>query len=893
MFVHQDGVLLCPTIWALSELGILERSLGGALPVSELFPDVTDTGFGYMRVGLRCMASQGWLESGPARDPDTSVVRWTEAGRAVARYFHHYVAAGRLLAQFGSNAPDAWCQPWNGMQVRSFLDLVDHACDRWAIDSDLPPAQRRLTTAHLDSALVVPAMLWLRGAGMLAESGPSFPDTELGHGVARLFIALGWVDRAARKWSSIGGEAARLSVHFGMAASYLPLLSRLPELYRGDVIVPSSPDEGEWHVHRPLNVGASAAAHTRYFADADSIFLELFNREPVEDQPRFVADMGCGDGSWLVHLHRLISERTLRGRSGNEPVLMVGLDYNATALEQARRVVDAAGAPALLILGDISDPSALAATLAEHGLAIEDGLHIRAFIDHDRTYAGGDASIPVRGWSSGAYVDGDGRALDGAAVERDLVAHLGRWAAHVGKHGLVMLEAHCVDPRIARKHLGATHCVAFDAYHGYSHQYPIDHSAFLQCCRLAGLRPASQCERRYPATRPFVAVSLNRLLVPGRGAPMPAIDPSAERRDTWRPDPATDLEDGTALHELLYDSGDIRFPRTWCSAATGVVVGGTLEAVEERLATARSGEVIRVLDYGAGTGLASIEFLKACQERDIERRLEQTGVTLEVHLADLPSSWFAKGFGLLCDCKWTRFHSLRAREAGFRPLLEVTGGRTMDIVIANMVFHLIPERALSQVASELASVTRPGGRLLWNSPDLGPPDKYTVLFHDPNRLLRKRWVQLLRGESSLEEVASRNGHFAEPRPSWFYETIAEVREVTTAEKLREAQARADRRVLPQANPGSKVADALDAAFGGEAYVDHQGYELLADDVVDTLLVPSNQAEYLAEVEDRDSREAIIRDLMLNSVVPEMQAQEAGTAQGVNVQWTLGAVVRSS
>ena len=63
--------------------------------------------------------------------------------------------------------------------------------------------------------------------------------------------------------------------------------------------------------------------------------------------------------------------------------------------------------------------------------------------------------------------------------------------------------------------------------------------------------------------------------------------------------------------------------------------------------------------------------------------------------------------------------------------------------------------------------------------------------------------------------------------------------------------------------------------------------------VDTLLVPSNQAEYLAEVEDRDSREAIIRDLMLNSVVPEMQAQEAGTAQGVNVQWTLGAVVRSS
>src|SRR5581483_2888028 len=134
-----------------------------------------------------------------------------------------------------------------------------------------------------------------------------------------------------------------------------------------------------------------------------------------------------------------------------------------------------------------------------------------------------------------------------------------------------------------RKHLGATHSVAFDAYHGYSHQYPIEYSAFLSSCRQAGLRQSIPSERRYPSTRPFVAVSLNRFLAgdaervkAGRGR----LGPSG---DTWRPEPGTDLEDGRALHELLYLDGELAYPRAWCSAATGFVVSGALETVEARL----------------------------------------------------------------------------------------------------------------------------------------------------------------------------------------------------------------------------------------------------------------------------------------------------------------------
>jgi SAM-dependent methyltransferase len=888
-FVHQDGVLLCSTLRALDHLGILEPSLGAERSIAELYPGVRPEGFGYMRVGLRSLASQGWLAELPTLDPETTVLRWTDTGRMASRHFSQYLAAGRFLCEFEDAGPDAWSRPWDARKVESFLALVALACDRWRVDPRMPAGLRALIETHLDASLVVPSMLWLRATGKVTAVGPSLMDGGPGEGIARVLSALGWIDPESHAWTPSGREAAELAVHFGMAASYLPLLSRLPAVFRGELAVAPVPGAPEWHVNRPLNVGASAAAHTRYFADADGIFLEVFDAEPVEEQPRFIADMGCGDGSWLVHLHELMTQRTLRGRlAGSHPLLMVGVDYNAGALEQARLVLDEAEVPALLLHGDVSDPDGLGSTLAEHGLTMEDGLHIRAFIDHDRSYRGADPGTPVCGWSTGAYVDRDGRPLDARAVEQDLVAHLGRWAPHVRKHGLVMLEAHCVAPEIARKHLGATHSVAFDAYHGYSHQFPIAHSAFRHCCKAAGLRPASHCERRYPANRPFVAVSLNRLLVPADGAALPALDSSAPREDTWQPEPATDLEDGRALHQLLYAGGDVRFPRSWCSAATGFVVAGALEVVEARLAAAAEGEVIRVLDYGAGTGLAAIEFLKGCCDRGIDQRLRRVGATLEMHLVDLPSSWFAQGFELLGECAWTRFHSLRGADGGFRPLSEVTGARTMDAVMANMVFHLVPPSALDRVATELAAVIRPGGRLIWSSPDLGPAGTYAVLFHDANRTLRERWLQLLHGEGSPDGSGSENGDVARGVTPAVREAVTRARSGLDAAALREAQSRADRRVLPRANLAEDVAAALEVRF--DSSVELATHELLADDVVDTLLVPSNQQEFLSEIEDRSLREHVIEDLLRADVIPALQRGPGGTALGLNVQWTLGSAV---
>jgi SAM-dependent methyltransferase len=851
MFLSQDGVVLSTTLRALHELGILERSLEEAKPLSELYPQLSEAGFGAQRVAVHSLAAAGWISESATLDPATTILGWTDAGRSAMEQRDRYVALGEFLAGFARTADDAWTRPWDGPQVECFAALVE---DR-APAREEGGASGSLTDAHLDGGLIVPAMLWLHETGALSEEGPVLPDDKLGNAIGRLLDELGWTDGRGT-WTEDGTQARAFGLNFGGVATYLPLLARLPELYRGELTVTPDPSaqEPEWHVHRALNIRISAAAHERYFADSEPLFVEIFDREPLDEQPRFIADMGCGEGSWLLHLSRLVRERTRRGEHlDSQPLLMVGIDPDRGALERARRNLEAEGVPALLIPGDVTDPDRLRADLAAHGLAIEDGLHIRSFIDHERSYRGGDAGQEVPGWSSGVYMDAAGIPLSGEAVERDLVAYLRRWARHVPKHGLVVLEAHTTSPRIVSRNLGSLHGIAFDAHQAYSKQYPVDHPAFLECCRLAGLAASAHCELRYPGNRPFVAVSLSRLLPVGEESPLPAIEPETPRQDTWQPDPDVDLEDGTALHRILFREGDIRFPSAWGSMPTGFVVARTLAAIEVRLETIGTGETIRILDYGAGTGTATIELLKACRERRIDRRLAELGATLEVHLLDIPSSWFAQGYALLHECAWTRFHSLRGPD-GFRPLTEVLGGDRFDAAMANMVFHLIPPRALGKTMTELASVLLPGGRLLWSAPDLGPAGPSAVLLHDPNRALRERWLE--RAATELDGTARREG-----------------------------QERADKRIRPRPL-ASEVTEALASRFDGE--VRQVAYEMRNEDIVRGLLVPSNQAEFLPEIADRELRERTIRELMLDEVLPAMQEGPAGTALGLNLHWTLGA-----
>ena len=125
-------------------------------------------------------------------------------------------------------------------------------------------------------------------------------------------------------------------------ASYRPMLMNIAEVIFGNCAAVFQRDAAghETHVDRTLNVMGSGFQHERYFDQMEEAILAVFNREPYEDQPRYVADMGCGDGTLLRKIYDLIKAKSLRGKVLDRyPVKLIGVDYNAQALEATARTL--------------------------------------------------------------------------------------------------------------------------------------------------------------------------------------------------------------------------------------------------------------------------------------------------------------------------------------------------------------------------------------------------------------------------------------------------------------------------------------------------------------------------------------------------------------------------
>ena len=95
------------------------------------------------------------------------------------------------------------------------------------------------------------------------------------------------------------------------------------------VLKADNPEATEKHVHREMNVWGSGGAHTTYFKVIDEVIIDLFNR-PIEEQPKGILDMGCGNGAFIEHIFDVIDKQTLRGKILDEhPLLLVCLLYTS------------------------------------------------------------------------------------------------------------------------------------------------------------------------------------------------------------------------------------------------------------------------------------------------------------------------------------------------------------------------------------------------------------------------------------------------------------------------------------------------------------------------------------------------------------------------------------
>ncbi|WP_127530237.1 AprA-related methyltransferase [Paenibacillus kobensis] len=499
---YSNGYVAVPVIAACSKQGLFS-ALSKAEPVS--FHELAEklgANQGFLRIALHMLESMNWIErcEGDAyiRKPQSDAHERiaAEAESLLSFPMKQYLRRNQSKLTLGQ---------WITLSQRQW-DLQDPVMARF-----------------MDGMLAMPLLLALKENGQL-NSEADASKLQLSNIGARareeirqFFAQQGWLMQAADgdRLTDTGRFMADRIFITATVASYRPMLMSMDEILFGDCKPIFGRDEAghELHVDRLLNVVGSGFQHEKYFSDMEEIVLSIFNREPLAEQPRYIADMGCGDGSLLKKMVDIIRDKSVRGRYLQEhPLKLIGIDFNEKALEATSRTLQ--DTDYLVLKGNIGDPQQVIQDLKELGIDDpEQILHVRSFLDHDRPYLPPADTVSAEERSSvrydEPYVDSEGNEIPAVNVIQSLVEHLDRWSSVMGKHGMIILEVHCLEPQTVRAYMSKCESLHFDAYHGFSQQLLVGAERFLMAASETGLFPNSGFFRKYPKTMPFGRITLN------------------------------------------------------------------------------------------------------------------------------------------------------------------------------------------------------------------------------------------------------------------------------------------------------------------------------------------------------------------------------------------------
>ena len=137
---------------------------------------------------------------------------------------------------------------------------------------------------------------------------------------------------------------------------------------------------------------------------------------------------------------------------------------------------------------DISNPNKFSVDLSSnHNIELKNLLNVRSFLDHNRIFKNPKYfDEHYQAQSTGAF-SYRGKWLSNSEVEQNLIEHFNQWAPFIKKYGLIVLELHTINSKIAAKNIGETIATAYDGTHGFSDQYIVEYPVFLYCAKQAGI----------------------------------------------------------------------------------------------------------------------------------------------------------------------------------------------------------------------------------------------------------------------------------------------------------------------------------------------------------------------------------------------------------------------
>ena len=510
LFRHLDGIVTAPSAYELYAKGVTDYLLEKkSCSLSEL-TTTFNANEGYLNVALRVLCSQGWLEQEVDNEGDSVLFSLTRKSEAAFSHFHLYTDVVELM-RFSEKYHFRKFEKAPFAKLEAIFKKLKAG---YGLEETSDPETlevRATIFKHIEGIILGPTFVRLAMNGMFHKyfMQASFKPEEFHsdpESFERLLDILTYFELFTKKqgtyqFTDKGLFFAKRASAYGVTVSYIPTLRKLDELIFGNPLAAKAAGDGnqEGHVDRAMNVWGSGGAHSSYFKIVDQIIIDLFNK-PIEEQPKGILDMGCGNGAFLIHLFDVIEKQTLRGTMLDEhPLILVGADYNEAALGITKANLIQADIWAKVVWGDIGDPDRLAKDLKEnYNVALGDLLNVRSFLDHNRIWkAPAKANSLEASTSTGAYTF-EGKRLNNNEVEASLLEHFQNWAPYVQRFGLLLIELHTVKPALVAENLGSTAATAYDATHGYSDQFILEVDVFHKVLAGAGLHPHKSLYRKFP-----------------------------------------------------------------------------------------------------------------------------------------------------------------------------------------------------------------------------------------------------------------------------------------------------------------------------------------------------------------------------------------------------------
>ncbi|WP_370089103.1 class I SAM-dependent methyltransferase [Ekhidna sp.] len=519
LFQHLDGIAIAPVAYELYSKGVFNPILkANSIDLLEL-GSLFKANNGYLNVALRLMACQGWLDYHVDNESGRITISANDKSELAFASMSHYKDVVELMKFSGQFHPRKFekepFEVWNRIAkkfMKGYFPLSKDQKER--------EIQQQILN-HIEGMLVGPSTVQLGMGGMFHKYfmemsfSPSeyHQDPESFEQILDFFTHLQWFEKknTTYKFTEKGLFFAKRSSAYGVTVSYIPTFRSLDELIFGNPeFLKVAEGEKEKGVDREMNVWGSGGAHVAYFEKVDDIIIDLFNR-PIEEQPRGILDMGCGNGAFLIHIFDVVFHKTRRGKMLEEyPLFLVGADYNKAALDVTRTNLINADVWAKVIWGDIGNPARLAKDLKEnYEMELSDLLNVRTFLDHNRMWDETEEKIAETSISTGAFAS-RGKLLRNNEVEANLKAHFKKWQPYIYKFGLIVIELHGLDPKLTASNLGKTASTAYEATHGFSDQYILELDSFDKVVAEAGLSIDPKHRSKFPDSE-LATVSINYL----------------------------------------------------------------------------------------------------------------------------------------------------------------------------------------------------------------------------------------------------------------------------------------------------------------------------------------------------------------------------------------------